>query len=112
MEAKLRAPPQDVLGAAGPLLLDEIGNLALGQALAEILAEIGHCAGGAEKPRDAGAVGAGETPRELQRKPRPLTHEVGEEAIEISARHIAAGEGRAGGPRAGKGAKVRTELLH
>ncbi len=99
-EPALRPPPQHVVGRARPLLAHQVVDLGRGEAVAEVLAEIGRLPGGAQhrarRARRAGARG----PQQVGRQRRIAPHQIGAAAPAAPPRQVAAGERRVLGPRA------------
>ena len=92
MEAQLGPAPENVLGAAGPLVLDEVVDLAGRKACAEILTEVGDGPGIAEQDRGLGAVEPDEALDQLARQFEVAGGSAGDLAGKIGRRKIAAGQ--------------------
>ena len=99
-EAELAAPPENVLGGLRPLVGDEIFDLALAQAGAEVAPEVGGLGDAGEERVDARAIGAADAVDEDGIEERIAGGHLARPGLEGAAGQIAAGKLRRPGPRA------------
>ena len=114
MQPGLAAPPENVVGRARPFVIAQVHDLALGEAGAEVLAEIGGrpCIG--QDVLGDAAVPAGKASQEVRIEAGFALLQVRQISREIAARNVATGQhcgGRPGRPNLGQMRRQPVERL-
>ena len=111
-EPALGPPPQHVVGGARPFLAHEIVDLGRGQAVAEILAEIGRSSSRRPAPSARSEPCRRARPRTSVRGQRRVAAlQLGDPRGDAAGRQIAAGQHRAVGPRGLHRGEERLQLV-
>ena len=102
MQADLGPAPQNIVGAARPLVGDQVVDLGLRQSAAVVLAQIQHGLRFAENLLDARAIRARESMSRRRRQEAPALLHAGKKRREVRARQITAGQRGLVGPFVGR----------